>query len=159
MNVVVLINGREAIPVRAILRIADSTVSADILVRGLLCTKDDNPFHKLSAYELLEYERSRKVAAVEWRPVAVKLHALSDTLHRRELKGELTYVEATDEWKRESVKRLPRGVFVWKDEFSREHFARYRRLSNEEVAQGHIAIGLRCSESWLPRRTTAIPQN
>jgi hypothetical protein len=137
MNVLVLINGREAIPVRAIPRMADSTVSADILVRGLLCTKDDNPFHKLSAYELLEYECSRKVAAVEWRPAAVKLHALSDALHRREMKGELTHAEATAEWKRESVKRLPPGVFVWKDEFFRKHFERYRRLSNEELAQLH----------------------
>lgn len=137
MNVVVLINGREAIPVRAIPYMADSTVSPDILVRGLLCTKDDNPFHKLSAYELLEYECSRKVGAVEWRPVAVNLNALSDTLHRRELKGELTHAEATAEWKRESVKRLPPGVFVWKDKFFRQHFERYRRLSNEELAQHH----------------------
>jgi len=36
MNVVVLISGREAIPVRAIPYRADSTVSADILVSGLL---------------------------------------------------------------------------------------------------------------------------
>ncbi|MCQ1550284.1 MAG: hypothetical protein NOF05_16055 [Candidatus Accumulibacter phosphatis] len=137
MSVVVLINGREAIPVRAIPYMADSTVSAEILVRGVLCSDHNNALHGLSAYQLLAYECSRKVQPVEWRRVAVNLHALSDTLRRQELKGELTHAEGTAEWKRESVKRLPSGVYIWKDEFSRKHFERYRRLSNEELAQCH----------------------
>ena len=137
MNVVVLINGREAIPVRAIPHMADSTVSADILVKGLLCTDHVNALHGLSAYELLEYEVCRKLLPVKWRRVAVALRALSDKLCRQEHDGELTHAEGTDKWKRESVKRLPSGVFVWKDEFFREHFKSYRRLSNEELAQSY----------------------
>jgi len=135
MNVLVLINGREAIPVRAIPYIADSTVSADILVKGLLCTDHINPFHGLSAYELLGYQCSRKTGAVEWRRVEVELRALSDNLHRQVREGNLTHAEGTAKWKRESVKRLPSKVFIWKNEFVLEHFKRYRRVSNEELAQ------------------------
>ena len=46
MRVVVLINGREAIPVRAIPYMADSTVSADILVKGLLCSDNSNALYR-----------------------------------------------------------------------------------------------------------------
>ncbi len=46
MSVVVLINGREAIPVRAIPYMADSTVSADILVKGLLCSDNSNALYR-----------------------------------------------------------------------------------------------------------------
>jgi len=137
MNVVVLINGREAIPVRAIPYMAETTVSADILVRGLLGADHVNSLHGLSAYQCVDGGKVISIPAVEWRRFATQLQALSDGLNRQEKNGELTHAEGSDQWKRESVKLLPSGVFLWKDEFRREHFRSFRRLSDEELAQNY----------------------
>lgn len=135
-SVVFPIDGREAIPVRAIPYMADTTVSADILVRGLLCADHANSLHGLSAYKRLSHG-ALKISAVEWRRIATKLQALSDGLDRQEKNGELTHAEVTDQWKRKSVELLPAGVFLWKDEFQSAHFKSFRRQSNEELAQSY----------------------
>jgi hypothetical protein len=148
MNVVFRISGREAIPVRAIPYMAGTTVSADILVRGLLSVDPTNPLHGLSAYELLNYDVCRKVSPWEWSRFAVELQALTDRLNRQERDGELTTAECTAKWKQNSVKLLPAQVFLWKDEFQAEHIKSYRRLSSEELVKS--------SADWIARMNELI---
>ena len=148
MNVVFRISGREAIPVRAIPYMAGTTVSADILVRGLLSVDPINPLHGLSAYELLNYDVCRKVSPWEWSRFAIELQALTDRLNRQERDGELTTAECTAKWKQNSVKLLPAQVFLWKDEFQAEHIKSYRRLSSEELVKS--------SADWIARMNELI---
>jgi hypothetical protein len=133
MNVVFPINGREAIPVRAIPYMAETTISADVLVRGFSRIDPTHSLYELSAHKLLDYGVPYPMAREEWRRFAVNLQALSDSLDRQVSNGELTLAEATAKWKRESVRVLPAGVFVWNDEFQTEHSRRFRRLSDDEI--------------------------
>jgi hypothetical protein len=133
MNVVFRINGREAIPVRAIPYMAETTISADVLVRGFSRIDPTHSLYGLSAHKLLDYGVPYPMSREEWGRFAVNLQALSDSLDRQVSNGELTFAEATAKWKRESVRVLPAGVFVWKDEFQTEHSRRFRRLSDDEI--------------------------
>ncbi len=151
MNVVVLINGREAIPVRAIPFIAPSTVSADTLVRGLSGVDRSKSLFGLVAYKLLGDGSYRKVLDVEWPRYANELQALQDGIKREQDAGQITEAEGRRRWRRESVKALPAGVFVWKDDFVKAHARAFRRLSEQEIrdSQYRYRDSIQEMKAWL----------
>lgn len=123
MSVIVMIEGREAIPVRAIpLLTYWETMSSDALVMALAGDEHFYHFEGLQAFRL----RDRRVIAIPatyWENVALtKLEALSDRIGA----VEVSHKAGLDEWRSESLKVLPAGVFVWRDDFEPLHCARYR---------------------------------
>lgn len=121
MNVVVLIDGREAVPVRAIPLLTNwETMSPDIVARALAWDEDAIRFEGLQAFH---YDnRQRALPATWWENVACrKLRALSDSIKA----AELTHETGLQEWRQKSIEVLPAGVFVWKDEFEPMHARRY----------------------------------
>ena len=116
MNVVILINDREAIPVRAIpLLTYWEVLSPDDLAAALTGEDDFNQsFESLLAHQLLDGGTSKPVAKSFWANFVVReLAAVSERIQHSEVSHEDGY----DQWRRESLVTLPAGVFVWRDEF------------------------------------------
>lgn len=115
MNVVVVIEGREAIPVRAIPLLTDWEVLSPDELAGALT--GDYPhrrsFEKLTAYRL-ENSRLKNVKPRWWSNFPVRqLEALSHRIRHTEINHDDGY----EQWRCKSLPVLPPGVFVWKDEF------------------------------------------
>jgi hypothetical protein len=121
MNVVVLIDGREAVPVRAIPLLTNwETMSPDLVARALSWDEDAIWFEGLQAFRVDEGQRA--VPATWWENVARrKLKALSDSIKA----AELTHETGLQEWRRGALEILPAGVYVWKDQFEPMHCMRY----------------------------------
>ena len=115
MNVVVMIQGREAIPVRAIPLLTDwEVLSPDELAGALTGDYSHNPsFEKLTAHSS-EDGHLKDVKPRWWSNFPVRqLEALSHRIKHKEISHDDGY----EQWRRESLPVLPSGVFVWKDEF------------------------------------------
>lgn len=120
MNVVVLIQGREAIPVRAIPLLTNWIFwTPDIVADVLAGHGDDHAFvfgdlqaQRLEDGKLLAFPSSW------WKSwPARELQALSQRIKATELTHEVGY----QQWRSESLPVLPAGAFVWKDEFEQLH--------------------------------------
>lgn len=138
MNVVVFINGREAIPVRALPFVAPDHMSPDAIVRLLGHADESGRFRQVFAYQLLPHACSVRVQPTEWSRIAYRVHALDDRIAKEEESGAITENIGMDRWKDGSIKLLPAGVFVWKDEFTSAHFEGYIRglATADEYKQG-----------------------
>lgn len=121
MNVVVVIDGREAVPVRAIPLLTNwETMSPDIVARALAWDEDAMYFEGLQAFQFDEGRRA--VPATWWENMARRqLTALSHAIKA----VQITHETGLQEWRRKSLEVLPAGVFVWKDEFEPMHCMRY----------------------------------
>ncbi|WP_156949893.1 hypothetical protein [Simplicispira psychrophila] len=118
MNVVVLIDGREAIPVRAIPLLTNwASMSPDIVARVLAADEDVFGFEGLQAYHL-EAGLPRQILPVWWKKSCVReLKALSERLESTHAGHETQHAQ----WRDESLLLLPAGAFVWKDEYTTLH--------------------------------------
>ena len=118
MNVVVLINGREAIPVRAIPLLTNwASMSPDIVARVLAADEDIFGFEGLQAYHL-EGGLPRQILPAWWQKSCVReLKALSERLESTHAGHETQHAQ----WRDESLLLLPAGAFVWKDEYTTLH--------------------------------------
>ena len=115
MNVVVTIQGREAIPVRAIPLLTDwEVLSPDELAGALTGDYPHNTsFEKLTARRL-EDGHLKDVKPRLWSNVTVRqLEALRHRIKHKEI----SHDDGHEQWQRKSLPLLPPGVFVWKDEF------------------------------------------
>ncbi len=114
MKVIVLIEGREAIPVRAIPLLTNwEVMSPDELAGTLAGDERFYKFRNMSAYRR-ENGESISIPARWWENFPCReLQALSDRIKATEISHETGY----QEWRRQSLPLLPAGVFVWKDEF------------------------------------------
>lgn len=121
MNVVVVIDGREAVPVRAIPLLTNwETMSPDRVALALSWDEDAIGFEGLQALHL---DAARKVVPATWwaNMLWPKLRALSS-----EIKAHEVSIDAGRQlWRDKSLPLLPAGVFVWKDEFEPMHRSRY----------------------------------
>lgn len=139
MNVIVMIDGREAIPVRAIPFLTNwETMSPDAIAEAL-AHEDDlhwDYFFPLTAFRV-EGPQLKPIAASWWENFPVKhLSAISAALKARETAGELTHELAYIEWRRQSLLELPSGVFVWKDEFAPCHSRKYNSYAMTTIRNG-----------------------
>lgn len=120
MNVVVLIEGREAIPVRAIPLLANwRFMSPDTVAHVLAGTKDCNVslLGDLQSNHIL----NGKVELMDrdwWTQFPLReLRTLSDKIETDEVSHEAGY----SDWRKQSLKELPAGAFVWKDDYQKLH--------------------------------------
>lgn len=127
MKVIVMVKGREAIPVRAIPLLTDwKKMSPDFVAR--VFAGDEDLFFHLPAFEFLSayqfnsdgsYSATEKRAWESW--VVRGLDACSRRLKDTQSSHETGY----QQWRQESWKLLPAGVFVWRDEFERAYQREY----------------------------------
>jgi hypothetical protein len=133
VNVIIKIEGREAIPVRAIPYVtgwnSKRGLSPDMLATKLSTHPKDralrSPMRNLLAYKH-HLGMTLAVRRDDWQMVCVQLAGLSGELHAKFPRGE---DGARDEqsraaWQARAIELLPSGVFVWLDEFE-EDFLRY----------------------------------
>lgn len=129
MNVIIKIEGREAIPVRAIPYVtgwnSKRGLSPDMLATKLSTHPKDralrSPMRNLLAYKHHQ-GMTLAVRRDDWQMVCVQLAGLSGELHAKFPRGE---DGARDEqsraaWQARAIELLPSGVFVWLDEFEED---------------------------------------
>jgi hypothetical protein len=121
MNVVVLINGREAIPVRAIPYVTGRWMSPDVVAKSLAYTDSMSRFEGIYAYQLLADGGYSQVLPGDWDVVDDLLQGLDSSLNAMSDDRKLT----RPVWLTESTKQLPAGVFLWRDEFEQAFHRSY----------------------------------
>ena len=123
MNLVVEIDGRAAIPVRAIPLLTNwETMSPDVVAMALAWDDHFHQFKGLCAYSVENGVAGAAIDATWWENFPCrKLNALSEQIKATEISHEVGY----DEWRSKALPVLPAGVFVWKDEFEARYYLRY----------------------------------
>lgn len=123
MNVIVMIEGREAIPVRAIPFVAGWTMSPDAVAKSLARTTHFDRLEGIKAYHL-SVDGVAPMLPKEWDGIKADLEILSAKLESTEIVDQENYPT----WRRESILLLPPACFVWRDEFERA----FRETYSEE---------------------------
>lgn len=114
MGIVVVIDGREAIPVRAIPFAAGWMISPDVV--AMTFAKTDHWVTRLdgvTAYYLSVSGKYSPMLAKEWDGIEADLEILSDKLKATEEFEQENYPA----WRQQSILRLPASCFVWRNEF------------------------------------------
>lgn len=117
----ILINCREAIPVRAIPYITGWSLSPDT-VAALLTHRGGTIHNRLgtmTAYRPAEGAPS-PIFPKEWDAIEVQLNGLAAELNARfpnQEEDEAARQRGYAAWRQESIRHLPPGVFIWRDEF------------------------------------------
>lgn len=125
MEVLQIIQGREAVPVRAIPFLADWKILSPDKVARILAGEDDF-WPTLNAYRLQPDGIVRQILPRWWASWVVgKLKATSNAIEVQQISQAVGH----EQWKRESIAQLPAGVFVWRDEFEAAHLLEYGALS------------------------------
>ncbi|ARO88918.1 hypothetical protein EBAPG3_014715 [Nitrosospira lacus] len=120
MNVILLIDSREVIPVRAIPFITGGLMSPINVAASLANIDLPKKLKGITAHHLSSNGVPASMLPKEWDGITAGLQALSDKLQLSEkIKDENNLV-----WRRDSIPLLPAGVFVWKDEFE-QAFTRF----------------------------------
>ena len=124
MQVSIEINGRQALPVRAIPLLTDwRGLPPDQLAQILAGDCDHWPsFDGLTAYRLHPDGSTEPILPRWWTNwVVSKLQAISDNIKARQI----THATGVQQWRGESLAQLPASVFVWRDEFEVAHANEY----------------------------------
>jgi hypothetical protein len=114
MGILVVIDGREAIPIRAIPFVSGWTMSPDLVAKSF--AKRDHWVTRLegvAAYFLSVEGTYSLMHAKEWDGPVADLQILSDKLKSTEVMEQENYPV----WRQQSILRLPASCFVWRDEF------------------------------------------
>ena len=113
MDVTTLIDGREAIPIRAIPFVTGWLMSPLNVATSLANTDLAKKLQGIAAYHLFSNSGPAKTLPKEWDAIVIDLQVLSSKLGGD---GKIKD-ENLGTWRRDSIPLLPAGVFVWKDEF------------------------------------------
>lgn len=116
MKATVSIDGRDAVPVRAIPFVTGWRIAPDALVKDL-ARHDHRARHKdyLRAYQFEPANGYPEIHPAEWDQILVRLDALENDLERHYFGG--SEANSYLRWREEAPLLLPRGCFVWQDEF------------------------------------------
>ncbi len=109
MRLTVIVNDREALPVRAIPFVTGWNMSPDMVATGLAHTDEAKRLKGVFAHRIVDNE----IVAVmpkHWDAIKVALAGLDELLP--------TSNAGYAEWRDKSPSLLPEGVFVWLDDFS-----------------------------------------
>ena len=130
MNVTVIIDGREAIPIRAIPFITGWRIAADLVV-SILAHRDPWELRRtlMSSWHLSADGQYSSMFPKEWDGIAADLKVLMDKLRAEQQVGRRNYAV----WRRDSIPLLPSACFVWKDDFEAAFVFIYSDLSYEIV--------------------------
>lgn len=119
-NLVVTINGRDAVPVRALCFVDNlKRLSPDLVAQAAAGEDHYEGTWRLPTYHLSE-GRTAELKASQWAYCCRRLKSISSRL-----KSTWGGADSWDLWRSEATPVLPAGVFVWLDEF-REWYGRTR---------------------------------
>lgn len=124
MQITIEINGRQALPVRAIPLLTDwRGLSPDQLAQILAGDSDFWPsFDGLTAYRLNPDGSTEPTPPRWWASWVVrKLKAVSEAIEATQTSHETGY----QQWRAQALAQLPAGVFVWREEFESAHAQEY----------------------------------
>ena len=124
MQVTIEINGRQALPVRAIPLLTDwRGISPDQLAQSLAGESDYRPsFDGLTAHRLHPDGSTEPIPPRWWASWVVhKLNAISEAIQATQIGRET----GRQQWRAQALAQLPAGVFVWRDEFEAAHTQEY----------------------------------
>lgn len=132
MEVIIQIEGRDAIPVRAIpLLTYWQTMTPDALALALEGDEHYCRFENMQAYS---FDDGRVLPAGFWTNNVVRpLRASSDTIKVHEISHEA----GLQEFRNESLQKLPAGVYVWRDEFTEAHQRHYSKITLPLYVEGN----------------------
>lgn len=114
MSVTVVIDGREAMPIRAIPFVTGWMVSPDVVAKTF--SKTDHWVTRLEnvvAYYLAGNGKYSPMLPKEWDGILAELQILSEKLKSTETFEQESYPA----WREQSIPLLPANCFVWRDEF------------------------------------------
>jgi hypothetical protein len=112
MDVIVIIEGREAIPVRALPYVTGWTMSPDVVANSLARTAAFDRLEGVKAYHLSAHGVAPMLPK-EWDGIEADLAILTDKLKATETIDQENYPA----WRREAITLLPPACFAWRDEF------------------------------------------
>lgn len=124
MQVTIEINGRQALPVRAIPLLTDWCGLSPVKLAQILAGESDHwpSFDGLTAHRLHSDGSIEPIPPRWWASWVVdKLQAASDTIKA----NRISHATGKQQWRSESLAQLPAGVFVWRDEFEAAHAQEY----------------------------------
>ena len=117
MDVIVFIDGRKAIPIRALPYITGWTMSPDVVAKKL--ARDEHwtamPMDMNAYYK--ENEGYRPMAPKEWDGIVADLKECAN----ESIENDRSYAS----WRRESTSLLPANCFVWKIDFEKSYKLAY----------------------------------
>jgi hypothetical protein len=128
------IDGREALPVRAISYVAGRRFLSPDEVAKHLARQVGAPFARLrntTAFHLSE-QSPISVLPKEWDEIVTRFDALESKLKRVQPNEN----EGYEEWQGQSTPLLPSGVFVWCDEFEKDFRLDIERIAPEYRREG-----------------------
>jgi len=131
------IDEREALPLRAIpyvtswIRFSPDTL-VSYLSRGSFDGRATSISSCLIAFRLIG-SKPVVINPSEWNSVASRLDEIKAELKRKHGNGELSEEKGYESWKNDSLSILPKGVFVWLDEFEKEFQADKKRVSRVDI--------------------------
>jgi len=132
VKVTVLIDGRDAVPVRAIPFVTGWRLSPDAVAKEF--SNLDRPSRSRSGLRAFQFDASDghpAINPVEWDQILVRLNALDQRLSQSSSgeRDEISYAL----WREQSPSCLPRGCFVWRDEFEAAYLGGRTRAAYHEA--------------------------
>ena len=122
MNCVVVVAGREAVPIRAIPFVTGwQSFSPDAVAEGLAHRLESGKLEGLTAYHIASDGSISAMLPKEWDGPARALDALSAKLD--EMEG-----DSYPAWREQSIHELPSHCFVWRDELEKNVTDWWRKL-------------------------------
>lgn len=124
MNIVVKIQGREAIPIRAIPLLTDwEVLSPDVCAKAFAGDEiSAQHFENMPTYQLDENGSYAGISSRWWANWVVReLDACAERTQADGISDEVGYAL----WRSESIELLPAGTFVWRNEFEAAYQAEY----------------------------------
>lgn len=142
MGAIVVIEGREAIPVRALPYVTGWMMSPDMVAKSLARTTFFDRLPGVKAYHL-STQGVAPMLPKEWDGIEADLEVLTAKLKAIETLDQENYPT----WRRESVPLLPPACFIWRDEFESAFRVAYsdERLHLLEEREGDREL------NFLPR--------
>ena len=131
----VIIEGKEAIPVRAIPFVTGWLMSPDVVAKSLANTDTwISRLKDVTSYHLMRDGNYSSMLPKEWDCIEAELQVLSEKLKLTEAFDQENYPQ----WRRESIAILPASCFVWKEEFAQSFTRSYspRKFTLIDERQG-----------------------
>jgi hypothetical protein len=139
MKATVVIDGREAVPVRAIPFVTGWRLSPDMIAKDLAKEGHRRRFKEtLQAFQYDPENRHPLTLPDEWDQILVRLNALNVMLDRSNggERDEITYAR----WRDESPGCLPRGCFVWRDEFETTYRKGHTSAARHDIDEESLPL-------------------
>ena len=135
MQIVFTINGRQALPVRAIPVTTKWMLSPD-MIADTFARNDDGHDWRLKGVEAYFLTTDGQVKCIDsdtWGPISITLKSVSASLPEKDA--------GRAEWRAASIAKLPPGAFVWLNEFEKSFLADSKKteyLEEDELPDAKI---------------------